>query len=60
MSIFHLHSTVLADYRDFVGSFFTVADERAERFIERALYEEQALFCRSWMIYCAGPLPRGE
>jgi hypothetical protein len=29
MSIFNLHSNVLADYRDFVRSFFTVADDRA-------------------------------
>ena len=28
MSIFKPHSIVLADYRDFVRSFFTVADER--------------------------------
>ena len=28
MSIFDLHSQVLADYRDFVRSFFTVADDR--------------------------------
>jgi len=30
MSIFNLHAAVLADYRDFVCSFFTVADERAQ------------------------------
>jgi hypothetical protein len=29
MSIFDLHSSVLADYRDFVRSFFTIADGRA-------------------------------
>ena len=29
MSIFNLHSTVVEDYRDFVRSFFTVADTRA-------------------------------
>ena len=30
MSILDLHSQVLADYRDFVRSFFTVADQRSE------------------------------
>lgn len=44
MSIFDLHSAVLADYRDFVTSFFTVADERARVFIERALIEETRLW----------------
>ena len=34
MSIFNLHSSVLADYRDFVRSFFTVADDRASEFID--------------------------
>ena len=29
MSIFNLHSGVLADYRDFVRSLFTVDDDRA-------------------------------
>jgi len=29
MSIFDLHAAVLGDYRDFVRSFFMVADERA-------------------------------
>ena len=29
MSIFNLHATILDDYRDFVRSFFTVADHRA-------------------------------
>jgi len=31
MSIFDLHAQVLADYRDFVHSFFIIADERARR-----------------------------
>jgi hypothetical protein len=39
MSIFDLHSTVLTDYRDFVQSFFTVADDRAREYVERALVE---------------------
>jgi len=29
MSIFDLHAAVLDDYRDFVRSFFMVADDRA-------------------------------
>jgi ATP-dependent helicase YprA (DUF1998 family) len=44
MSIFDLHSQVLADYRDFVRSFFTVADERARQFVEHALVEEARLW----------------
>ena len=44
MSIFDLHAAVLADYRDFVCSFFTVADERAQAFVERALIEEARLW----------------
>jgi hypothetical protein len=39
MSIFNLHSNVLADYRDFVRSFFTVSDDRAREFIDRELVE---------------------
>lgn len=44
MSVFDLHSQVLADYRDFVRSFFTVADDRAREFVERALVEEAHLW----------------
>jgi len=44
MSIFDLHSQVLADYRDFVRSFFIVADERARQFVEHALVEEARLW----------------
>src|SRR5437867_12610211 len=44
MSIFSLHSNVLADYRDFVRSFFTVADDRAREFINRELVEEARLW----------------
>jgi hypothetical protein len=29
MTIFDLHSAVLADYRDFIRSFLLIADERA-------------------------------
>ena len=44
MSIFDLHATVLADYRDFVRSFFIVADKRARQFVEHALVEEARLW----------------
>jgi len=43
MSIFTLHSNVLADYRDYVRSFFTVADDRAREFIGRELDEQARL-----------------
>jgi hypothetical protein len=33
MSIFNLHLSVLDDYRNFVGSYFTIADERARQFV---------------------------
>ena len=32
MSIFNLHSNAVGDYRDFVRSFFSVADDRAVKF----------------------------
>jgi ATP-dependent helicase YprA (DUF1998 family) len=44
MSVFDLHSSVLGDYRDFVRSFFTVADERAREFIDRELVEQARLW----------------
>jgi ATP-dependent helicase YprA (DUF1998 family) len=44
MSIFNLHSNVLADYRDYVRSFFTVADERAREFIDCELVEQARLW----------------
>src|SRR6185369_17897844 len=44
MSIFELHSSVLADYRDFVRSFFTIADENARAFVDKALVDEARLW----------------
>ncbi len=44
MSIFNLHSTVVEDYRDFVRSFFTVADTRAREFIDHELLDEARLW----------------
>ena len=46
MSIFSLHSSVLTDYRDFVRSFFSVADDRAREFIDRELVEKARLWRR--------------
>src|SRR5208337_3686010 len=44
MSIFDLHFQVLADYRDFVRSFFTIADDRTREFVDQALDEEARLW----------------
>jgi ATP-dependent helicase YprA (DUF1998 family) len=44
MSIFDLHAQVLADYRDFVRSFFIITDERVRQFVEHALDEEAQLW----------------
>jgi ATP-dependent helicase YprA (DUF1998 family) len=44
MSVFNLHADVLGDYRDFVRSFFTVADDRAREFIDHELLEQERLW----------------
>lgn len=44
MSIFDLHAAVLQDYKDFVRSFFSVADDRARAFVDRVLNEENRLW----------------
>lgn len=44
MSIFNLHSNVIADYRDFVQSFFSIADPRVREFVDRELVEEAKLW----------------
>lgn len=44
VSIFDLHSQVLADYRNFVHSFLLITDERAREFVSRALDEEARLW----------------
>ena len=44
MTIFDLHSKVLNEYRDFVSSFITVADERLNEFIKQKFQEEQRLW----------------
>jgi len=43
-TIFTLHEATLADYRDFVRSFFLIADERARAFVDQALEEEGHLW----------------
>jgi ATP-dependent helicase YprA (DUF1998 family) len=44
MSIFDLHVRVLEDYRDYIGSFVHVADERLRAFVEQLLEEERHLW----------------
>ena len=44
MSIFTLHEQTVGDYRDFVRSFLTVADERAREFVDRELNEKSGLW----------------
>ncbi|MGD0813460.1 MAG: hypothetical protein ABSA83_07640 [Verrucomicrobiota bacterium] len=48
MSIFTLHSSVVKDYRDFVRSFFPVADDRAREFIGRNSTELDAWFASAY------------
>lgn len=43
-TIFNLHSSVLEDYRNFVRSFFTIADERARDFVDHTLMEQAELW----------------
>ncbi|MDW8145211.1 MAG: DEAD/DEAH box helicase [Roseiflexaceae bacterium] len=42
-TIFDLHASVLADYRDFVQSFLQIADDRARAFVDQA-FDDQALW----------------
>jgi Lhr-like helicase len=44
MSVFDLHSQVITDYRNFVRSFFVIADERIEEFVDREIDEEGRLW----------------
>jgi ATP-dependent helicase YprA (DUF1998 family) len=44
MSIFDLHRAVLGDYRNFVRSYFTIADGRAREFVEHALFDQAELW----------------
>lgn len=44
LTIFDLHESVLAEYRDFVRSFLLVSDERARKFVDKVLSEEEKLW----------------
>lgn len=44
MTIFDFHAAVLADYRDFVHSFLTIADPRIREFVDRSLDDEARLW----------------
>jgi len=44
MTLFDLHQSVLADYRDFVRSFLLIADDRAREFVNKCLDEEAHLW----------------
>ena len=44
MSIFNLHSQVLADYQHFVRSFFIIDDQRARDYVQHALLKEARLW----------------
>ncbi len=43
-TIFDLLDRALGDYRDFVGSFLNIADERAREYVKRVLEEEEYLW----------------
>jgi len=59
MSIFDLHATVLTDYRDFVRSFFDIADPRARAFIDHALEDERHLW-PDFLLQVSPSYPRVE
>src|SRR5262252_7284113 len=44
MSIFDLHTAVLADYRGFVRSFLVIADDKVRKFVDDALEREARLW----------------
>ncbi len=44
MNVFDLHEAVVGDYRDFVRSYFTIADERARTYVNHVLDEEGRLW----------------
>lgn len=44
MSIFQYASDVLADYQNYIRSFFNIADERIRECVERELFENEALW----------------
>jgi hypothetical protein len=44
MTIFDLHSSVLRDYQDCIGSYYTIADERISAFVSQALINDLRLW----------------
>lgn len=44
MSIFDLHSSVVADYENYVRSFLSIADDRIRNFVEKCLIEDDAFW----------------
>ncbi len=58
-TIFDLLDRALGDYRDFVGSFLNIADERAREYVKRVLEEEEYLWPESLLqlspSYAQGP-----
>lgn len=44
MSIFELHAQILADDRDFVGSFIQIARERVREFVRQIVEAEPTLW----------------
>lgn len=47
-TIFRPHGDVLADHRDFVGSFVLITDERIGPFVRQLLEEEQSSGRSRW------------
>ncbi len=44
MNVFDLHKRVIDDYREFVRSFFFIADDRLREFVDKSLDEESRLW----------------
>lgn len=44
MSIFKLHKAVIDDYRKYIQSFFSIADERIRTFVEESLIQKRQLW----------------
>jgi hypothetical protein len=44
MTVFDLHNSVLRDYQDYIGSYYTIADERISAFVSQALINDLRLW----------------
>ncbi len=44
MSIFKLHEAIVDDYSNYIQSFFSIADERIQKFVEESLIKRQELW----------------